>query len=143
MTLAAAIVIGFLADTAAPASGAPAMRDDEGAKVIDLQTRMGVDWQSGLAKRGRETPIVGDERNVLAALRSAPELRGLMEFDEFALSVELTRSPPWRHCDPGERWTEDDDTRLIAFLQSADIAVRSKNVVADCVSVVAKDRRVH
>jgi putative DNA primase/helicase len=119
------------------------MRDDEMAKIIDLQARMGADWQSGLAKKGREAPIVGDERNVLAALRSAPELRGLVRYDEFALSVELTRSPPWRHCELGERWTEDDDTQLMAFLQAADIAVRGKSVVADCVSVVAKDCRVH
>ena len=51
-----------------------------------------VDWRSELEKSG--TGFVGDERNVLLALRAAPELYELVRFNEFSLRVEFTRSPP-------------------------------------------------
>jgi len=100
-------------------------------------------WQTALAKKGRQGAIVGDERNVLAALRTAPDLRGLWRFDEFSLKVELTKVPPWRDLTTGAYWTDDDDTALTGYLQEQGVPVRSKNMVADCVSLVAKDSRVH
>src|SRR5690606_2427714 len=112
-------------------------------RIIDLQARIDADWQSALTKKGHQATIVGDERNVLQALRTAPELRGLVRYDEFSLQVEFTRAPPWREAEPGARWTDDDDTALSAWLQEQGIAVRGRNVVADCVAVVAKDQCVH
>jgi predicted P-loop ATPase len=102
-----------------------------------------IDWQAGLAKKGHESTVVGDERNILKALRTAPELRGLVRHNEFALRDEFSRSPPWRDAEPGDVWTDNDDTALASFLQSSCIAVRGRNVVSDCVSLVARDCTVH
>jgi putative DNA primase/helicase len=114
-------------------------------EIADLEEfRRGYDsaqWQNGLVRKGDEETIVGDERNVLQALRTAPELRGLVQRNEFALTVELTRAPPWRVT--AGRWTDDDTTQLQAWLQGQAIAVRGRNVVADCISVVAAERTVH
>jgi len=107
------------------------------------QERIDADWRVGLRKKGQQATYIGDERNVLGALRAAPDLCGLIRFDMFALTTDFMRSPPWRHVEVGERWTDDDDTALMSYLQDHDIAVRSKNVVSDCVSLVAKDASVH
>lgn len=119
------------------------MPDNDMDNIVKLQDRIDADWPSSLAKKGREVTIVGDERNVLKALRKAPDLCGLIRYDEFALRVEFTRRPPWRTVQAGEAWTDDDDTALMSYLQTNGIAVRGKNVVTDCVSLVAKDCRVH
>ena len=119
------------------------VEDAEIATTAELAAALGrVGWQSGLAKGPQGTPI-GDERNVLAALRTAPQLRGLVRYDEFALAIEFARDAPWQRAAPGCRWTADDDTSLIAYLQEQGLPVRSKAVVADCVSLAAKDARVH
>jgi putative DNA primase/helicase len=80
---------------------------------------------------------------VLAALRGAPELRGLVRFNEFSLSVEYTRAPPWRQCSPGDIWQESDDTALQVWLQDQDINVRGRAVVADTVVLAGKDTAFH
>lgn len=110
-------------------------------EYLQVPDREVVDWAAALPARGGS--IVGNESNVLQALRNAPDLDGLVRFDEFALRAELTRSPPWRDIEPGEAWCDDDDTALTGWLQANGIAVRGRNVVSDCVSLVAKDRRVH
>lgn len=98
------------------------------------------DWRKALAPSGKDG-YVGDERNVIIALRAAPELAGLLRFNEFALEVELTRSPPWN--DPRTRWTDEHDTALAAWLQEKGIKVRSRATVADVVALVARDRTYH
>lgn len=99
------------------------------------------DWRKLLAESGEG--YLGDERNVLIALRHAPELAGLVRYNAMALDVELTRAPPWRKLEDGNRWGETDDTHLIAGLQSRDIKVRNRGAVADCVAVVAQEAAYH
>jgi predicted P-loop ATPase len=99
-----------------------------------------VDWV-GLLRR-RNGRIIGDEANVLQALRSAPDLFGLVRFNEFAQQVEFARCPPW-HTTMPVAWTDDDDVNLQAWLQVRGVDVRQRGVVADCVATVAKDRTVH
>jgi putative DNA primase/helicase len=100
-------------------------------------------WRSLLATRDAkgERPL-GDERNLILALRNAPALTNLLRFNEFALRAELTRSPPWRQAAPGEAWRDDDDTALLAWLQHEDIPARSA-AVAGSVALVAKDCLFH
>jgi predicted P-loop ATPase len=86
---------------------------------------------------------VGSEYNVLQALRYAPEVQGLVRFNEFALEVEFTSEAPWRVTRAGDRWTEADDTLAAAWLQSEGIKVRGRSIVADCIQVVACDRPYH
>ena len=112
-------------------------------RPLDPVPDAGSHWLDGLMKKGHEGTILGDERNVLRALRTAAGLKGLVRFNEFARTIELTRPPPWRHADPGTPWTDNDDTELAAFLQRCRIRVRSRSLVADCVAVAAKDNCVH
>jgi predicted P-loop ATPase len=100
-------------------------------------------WKAQLVRQGEQGRALGDERNVLQALRTAPALSGLIRYNEFALSVEFTRSAPWRECTLGAQWSDDDDTALMSYLQDQGVSVRGKNIVTDCVSLVAKDARVH
>lgn len=99
------------------------------------------DWRKLLAESGEG--YLGDERNVLIALRHAPELAGLMRYNAMALDVEIIRSPPWRKLEDGNHWTETDDTHLIAWLQSCEIKIRNRGAVADCVAVVAQEAAYH
>ncbi|MGB9331501.1 MAG: virulence-associated E family protein [Steroidobacteraceae bacterium] len=96
-------------------------------------------WHDALARRG--DGYVGDERNVLIALRHAPELLRLVRFDEFSLRAELTRAPPWRTAAASDPWTDADDTALKAWLQDQGVQVRQS--VADCIALVAKDASYH
>jgi predicted P-loop ATPase len=100
-----------------------------------------VDWRTRLA-RG-PSGYLGDERNILMALRIAPELVGLVRFNEFSLETELTRSPPWGELSTGAAWTETDDTQLLTWLQTAEIKAHNRGAVADCVSVAARERGFH
>lgn len=112
------------------------------AEVANLADRReATDWTGELRRRG--DGYVGDELNVLTALRKAPELAGLVRFDSFALNVEFTRGPPWRTCLPGEKWTERDDTALQAWLQGHSINVRGRATVADSVALVAEEHAFH
>lgn len=110
-------------------------------KSPDSQRIDGLDWRAALARRNDR--IIGDERNITLALRLAPELSGLVAFNEFALRTEFTRPPPWRSAATGEAWTDDDDTALQVWLQERDIDVRQRHVVADAVHLVSKDKVVH
>jgi putative DNA primase/helicase len=99
------------------------------------------DWRKLLALKGDR--IIGDERNIVLALRHAPELIGLVRFNEFALRLEFTRSPPWRVAAADEVWREDDDTALLTWLQQHDIPVRARGSVSDAVALVAHDCPYH
>lgn len=99
------------------------------------------DWRKLLAARGDR--IIGDERNIVLALRHAPELAGLVSFNEFALRLELTRSPPWRIASATETWCESDDTALLTWLQANDVPVRARGSVSDAVALVARDYSRH
>jgi predicted P-loop ATPase len=109
------------------------------AKPADAGDR--VSWLGLLRRRG-DRPI-GDEANVLQALRSAPELAGLVRFNEFASRTELATSPPWRTARAGEPWSDADDVDLQAWLQVRGLEVKARSTVADCVSRVAQDARHH
>jgi predicted P-loop ATPase len=110
---------------------------DEARAQLDREP----DWRADLAPSG--TAYLGDERNVLIALRRAPELVGLLRFNEFALNLEFTRAPPWRVVAPGATWTEADDTQCAAWLQNAGLKVRGTGAVADCAAVTARDNVLH
>lgn len=124
------------------ASTQPAAAKTLLARSISSLNRLSmVDWRSDLARRGNR--IIGDERNMLLTLRLAPELRGLVRFNDFVLRVELTRSPPWRDAQMGDPWTDDDDLSLQAWAQEMEIEIRQRGIVGDSVAVVAKEVPCH
>lgn len=99
------------------------------------------DWRGELRKRGER--YHGDEANLLRAFRLAPELAGLVHFNEFANRVEFTRAPPWRELRGANEWTDEDDVRAQAWLQELGIDVRSRLTIAECAAAIARERRVH
>lgn len=100
------------------------------------------DWHAELARSGNDG-YLGDERNVLVAMRQAPELAGLTRFNEFSLEVEFTHAPPWRVVQPGDVWKEIDDTQCKEWLQAQGLKVRGFATVADCVAVAARASSFH
>lgn len=102
------------------------------------------DWREGLERRGDR--LLGHELNVTTALRTAPELVGLLEYDDFALAVRFSgrQIAPWRAAaSAGDKWLDEDTTGLKIWFQSVGLAVGQTNVVADSVALVARDRCVH
>lgn len=97
------------------------------------------DWRSSLTRRGGR--YLGDERNIMQALKFAPEFTGLLRYNEFASRVEMTRTPPW-NTDAYE-WTDQDDVALKIWLQECDIDCRSTTAIADTVALVARERQWH
>lgn len=92
-------------------------------------------WRAALAPSG--DGYLGDERNILIALRTAPELAGLVRLNQFALTTEFTRSPPWRQAEPGQPFRDGDSTELAAWLQQMGLKVRGIGAIDACVTVVA------
>lgn len=111
------------------------------ARVATLPGDATDDWRSNLDRRGSR--FTGDDRNVLYALRLAPELQGLIRYNEFQQVVEFGRVPPWRSVKLGDRWTDDDDFRFQVWLQTMGIDVRHRSIVADAVLSNAQDWIVH
>jgi putative DNA primase/helicase len=111
-----------------------------GFKGVSLsKSSQTTDWRSSLTRRGGR--YLGDERNIMQALKFAPELAGLLCFNEFASRIEMTRAPPWDSA--GAEWTDRDDIALKIWLQERDIDCRSTTSIADTVSLVAKERQRH
>ena len=101
-----------------------------------------IDWTAGL-RTNSNGRFYGDESNVLHALRNAPELRGCVRFNEFSNRAEIARPVQWRKTTIGEQWADVDDLDVMAWLQQADIPVRSRVTVADSIARVARDTLHH
>jgi predicted P-loop ATPase len=97
-------------------------------------------WTDGLMRNDRGVPL-GNLRNVLHALRHAPEWRGVLAYDEFAARVVTTKPPPWGGP-PGERWADDHDTRACAWMQEQHIPA-ALGTVGHAIQTVARENRVH
>lgn len=106
------------------------------SKVVQIR-----DWRNKLRKRGKRW--VGDDLGVATALRTCPEIAGMLRFNEFSHQVEFERRCPWRSNDVGDSWTDTDDIELVHFLQEQQVDVRGKSVVADAVEVVSRDMAYH
>jgi putative DNA primase/helicase len=98
-----------------------------------------IDWRKGLAcKNGRAT---AETRNWIHALRAAPELRGLVCFDEFARRLVFGKPAPWRDAKPGDHWENQDDTWLAKWLEDRDILTAAK--LPSAIEAVAREHPVH
>jgi putative DNA primase/helicase len=98
-------------------------------------------WKARL--RMSKDRYIGDEANALIAMRFAPEIAGLTQYNEFAHQCEVRRELPWRAAQAGSVWTDNDDLELMVWLQHCGIAMRSRSAISECVAVVAKERTVH
>jgi predicted P-loop ATPase len=99
------------------------------------------DWRAALSRnRGK---IEGSVLNIMQSLRLAPELQGLVRFNEFALCVEFTRSPSWRQVSSGETWNDTDDLHLQVLMQHWGIPIRARGDICDSVAAIAQESAYH
>jgi predicted P-loop ATPase len=107
--------------------------------VMPLQSRRD-HWTDGLMLNKHGVPL-GILRNVLYALRNAPEWRGVLAYDEFAARA-ITRKPlPWID-QTVEQWTDYHDSRACEWFQEHEIAA-SAGEVGRGIQTVARENPVH
>jgi putative DNA primase/helicase len=109
--------------------------------VAASSSKLDKKWRKALAPCG--DGFLGDERNVLLTLRNAPELSGLVGFNEFKSEVQFLGSPPWRTATKGESWTDEDDVQAAAWMQGQRIRLRGTTAVSSCIAVVAREHKFH
>lgn len=96
-------------------------------------------WRSMLVQ-GDQGPQ-GNEFNALVALEKAPELAGKVRFDSFRTALQC-RDMPWHRSHEWRDWTDNDDTRLAAWLQGHDINIPPIRV-AGAVQAAGGDQEHH
>jgi predicted P-loop ATPase len=97
-------------------------------------------WTDGLMRNDRGVPL-GNLRNVLHALRHAPEWQGVLAYDEFAGRVITRKLPPWGGPTV-ERWTDYHDARACEWFQEHEIAA-SAGVVGRGIQTAAREDPFH
>jgi predicted P-loop ATPase len=96
------------------------------------------DWRSELIcnDKGAPIPILA---NVLTTLRSAPEWRGVLAFNEHSLEIVGLRAAPWG---PVTKWADTDTYLLMDWFQHQGLMVRVGDVNAG-VEAAARDHSFH
>jgi predicted P-loop ATPase len=107
--------------------------------VLPLQSRRD-HWTDGLMLTKHGVPR-GNLRNVLHALRNAPEWHGVLAYDEFAARVITKKPPPWSD-QTAERWTDYHDARACEWFQEQEIAAPA-GVVGRSIQTVASEHAFH
>ena len=100
------------------------------------------DWKTGLTVNSKGIPL-GNLRNVLHALRHAPEWHGVLAYDDFAACVITKKPPPWEGSKGPtvKRWADEHDVRACEWMQEQDIP--ALGVVGRAIQSVARETRVH
>jgi predicted P-loop ATPase len=97
-------------------------------------------WTLGLSLNNRGVPL-GNLRNVLFALRNAPEWQGVLAYDEFAARVITQNALPWG--DPRvEGWADEHDTLTCEWIQEQGIPAAAA-VVGRAIQTVAREKPMH
>ncbi len=87
---------------------------------------------------GRILPVLA---NAIAAIRHAPEWRGVLAFNEFGFGTVVLKPVPWGIVPKGE-WTDYEDRLAADWLQRQGILV-SVEVAGQAVQTAARDRPFH
>jgi predicted P-loop ATPase len=101
------------------------------------------EWRKKLLLNSNDAPRAV-LANVLIALREAPEWKGILAFDEFALRPMLRGRAPWMDTAPSEpvEWTSEHDTACTEWMQRNGLFV-GVDVVATAVEKVAREHGYH
>ena len=81
-------------------------------EAVAASRKVPKNWRKPLERQG--DGFLGDERNVLLAFRNAPELLGVVGYNEFKSEAQFIASPPWRSVAIGAPWTDADDVQAAA-----------------------------
>jgi predicted P-loop ATPase len=100
---------------------------------------------NGAAKRAPNTLIVKSDgtphailANAITKLRTAPEWKGVLAFNEFSLQVTTLKPAPWGGS-AGKEWTDHEDRLTADWLQHHRILVPVK-IAAEAIQTVSRDR---
>jgi predicted P-loop ATPase len=114
------------------------------AGLISLQSEVS-GWRHALILSPTKTPKA-QLSNALTALREAPEWKGVLGCDEFALTIMLLKPPPWLKKEDNnwtpQRWTDCDDALTANWLQHNDIGV-TVPTAATAAETAARDNTYH
>lgn len=80
-------------------------------------------------------------RNACHVIREAPEFRGKITYDEFAMRTYAKGAMPWDNK-PARAWTNFDDSFATEWLQDHDVPV-GREIVQIAVETVAYENRFH
>ena len=97
-------------------------------------------WTDGLMLTKHGVPL-GNLRNVLHALRNAPEWHDVLAYDAFAARAIMKKPSPW-NGQTGEQWTDYDDNRACEWFQEHEIAAAA-GVVGRGIQTVAREHPFH
>ena len=92
------------------------------------------------AVNNRGVPL-GNLRNVLFALRNAPEWQDVLAYDEFAARVITQKPLPWG-APRVEGWADEHDTHACEWMQEQGIPAAA-GVVGRAIQTVAREHCVH
>jgi|HubBroStandDraft_5_1064220.scaffolds.fasta_scaffold31414_1 predicted P-loop ATPase len=117
-----------------------------GPRVVQLVQPLPA-WSAALRRDGRGK-VYPDLANVLIALRSEPQLRDALAFDEMLQESMLQKIPPIAPGstpgeDPPKKVTDDDVGRLQEWLQHVGLPKIGRETVGQAVEIRARDRRFH
>jgi len=115
------------------------------ADLPDSNDGNGEDWRTHLIRSKGAKGVLGEPKALLAnaviAFRKAPEWRGVLAFDEFALATVMQRTAVFGGA-AGVAWTDHEDRLAADWLQHQGIFV-SVEVCGQAVQAVARDRPYH
>jgi predicted P-loop ATPase len=99
------------------------------------------DWRGLLInnKDGHPRPLLA---NAIHALRHSPDWKGVLGFNEFALSSACCKQPPWAPSTADTKWTDHEDRLTTDWLQRERIHV-GVEVAGQAVQTVARDNPFH
>jgi putative DNA primase/helicase len=97
-------------------------------------------WSDGLMRNGRGVSL-GNLRNLLYALRHAPEWESVLAYDEFAAHVVTQKPPPWGGPIV-EQWGDEHDARGCEWIQEQEIPA-AIGMVGRAIQTIAREIRIH
>jgi predicted P-loop ATPase len=117
-----------------------------GPRVVQLVQPLPA-WNAALRRNGNGV-VYPDLANVLIALRSEPQLRDALAFDEMLQESMLQKTPPIApNSAPGEappkKVNDDDVARLQEWLQHVGMPKVGRETVGQAVELRARDKRFH
>lgn len=107
--------------------------------VADPPAYAGELWLS--AKGG----LVVDSLNVKTLLLSHPDLKGVVVYDEFARTISIAKSPPWKSIVQTlpRQWEAVDDIHLCNWISQQYSTTFSVEVVRNGVTAAAYEQTIH
>jgi predicted P-loop ATPase len=113
---------------------------DELARRRDEATVNRELWMRHLQANARGEGYKGNVFNVMKALELAPDLAGIVTFDEFSRKLTVAKPPPWDQDAKARLWTDADDVQLQRWLQQMGVPVQGSKTVSDAVLASAPRR---